>query len=143
MRAIQILARFISVPELLKSINVYLGRLSSAGLHHIHYKKVNVKDKLEDIIDSVTEITPYTNPTDQVLLILDGNFLTAANSRMVVDSFTKGRHNNLSVIMITQNVFFPGKYSRTIALKHLSLHPNEKQRHLSGRMFGQTALRLR
>lgn len=86
---------------------------------HPLQKNVNLKDKLEiheDIIDSVTEATPYTNPTAQVLLILDDNFLTAANSRMVVDSFTKGRHNNLSVIMITQNVFFPGKYSRTIAL---------------------------
>ena len=44
------------------------------------------------------------------------NFLCAANSQTVVNSFIKGRHDNRSVIFITQNVFFPGKYSRTIAL---------------------------
>lgn len=79
----------------------------------------SIKEKLElhkDIIDPADEITPYTDPHAHSLLILDDNFLSSANSQTVLNSFIKGRHNNLSVILITQNIFFPGKYSRTIAL---------------------------
>ena len=43
----------------------------------------------EDIIsiDSVTEDGPYANPQLHTLLILDDNFLTAANSQAVADGF--------------------------------------------------------
>ena len=83
------------------------------------YSRKKLPEKVEvheDIVDPVSESSPYLDPTSQILLILDDNFLTSANSQTVVNSFTKGRHNNLSVIMITQNIFFPGKYSRTITL---------------------------
>lgn len=71
----------------------------------------------EDIINPVDEEeSPFTEPNKHTLHILDDNFLLAANSLEVVNNFTKGRHRNISVIMITQNIFFPGKYARTIAL---------------------------
>ena len=70
----------------------------------------------QDIIDPVNEANPFINPNKHILFILDDNFLTSANSQTVVDCFTKGRHRKISVIMITQNLFFPGKYARTIAL---------------------------
>ena len=79
----------------------------------------DIKDKLEiqeDIIDPVDEHSPFTDSKAHILQILDDNFLASANSPTVVNSFTKGRHKNLSVILITQNLFFPGKYARTIAL---------------------------
>ena len=80
---------------------------------------VDIKDKLEiqeDITDPVDEHSPFRNSKAHTLQILDDNFLVSANSPTVVNSFTKGRHKNLSVILITQNLFFPGKYARTIAL---------------------------
>jgi len=86
---------------------------------HPLQNNANIKEKLEiheEIIDPAVETTPYTDPRAQSLLILDDNFLSSANSQTVVNSFIKGRHKNLSVILITQNIFFPGKYSRTIAL---------------------------
>ena len=55
----------------------------------------------------------YNGP---VLYILDDCFLEAVQSKHVVDAFTKGRHEKISTIFITQNMFFNGKYSRNISL---------------------------
>lgn len=77
--------------------------------------KLNHKVEVHEEIISI-EPTPYTNPHAQTLLILDDNFLSSANSQAVANSFIKGRHLSLSVIFIAQSLFFPGKYSRTIAL---------------------------
>lgn len=86
---------------------------------HPLQKRTDIKDKLdiqEEITDPTVDHTPFTHPEARVLQILDDNFLVSANSQTVVNSFIKGRHKNLSVILITQNLFFPGKYARTIAL---------------------------
>ena len=40
----------------------------------------------------------------------------ASSSQMVEDLFTNGRHLNLSVVFITQNLFYQGKSCRTISL---------------------------
>ena len=59
----------------------------------------------------------YTSTNSKgVLLILDDCFLEAVQTKYVVDAFTKGRHKNISIIFITQNLFAPGKFSRSIAL---------------------------
>ena len=51
------------------------------------------------------------------LIILD-DLLNDAYAKDVCDLFTKGRnHRNISVILITQNLFHQGKYSRDISLK--------------------------
>lgn len=57
-----------------------------------------------------------TTDKEAILFVLDDTFMEAINSKIVVESFTKGRHSNLSVILVTQNIFGQGKYSRTIAL---------------------------
>ncbi len=76
--------------------------------------KVEVHEKIIDPV--MDDDSPYSDPQTHTLLILDDNFLTAGNSQTIAEAFTKGRHKNLSVIMIAQNVFFPGKYARTITL---------------------------
>ena len=57
-----------------------------------------------------------TSPGKGILLILDDCFLEAVQTKYVVDAFTKGRHKNISIIFITQNLFPPGKFSRSISL---------------------------
>ena len=47
---------------------------------------------------------------------MDDCFLEAIESKFVVNAFTKGRHENISTIFITQNLFFSGKFTRSIAL---------------------------
>ena len=61
------------------------------------------------------------NPFDysynrNTLFILDNCFLEAIESKFVVNAFTKGRHENISTIFITQNLFFSCKFARSIAL---------------------------
>ena len=48
--------------------------------------------------------------------ILNDCFLEAIESKFVVNAFTKGRHENISTVFITQNLFFSGKFARSIAL---------------------------
>ena len=57
-----------------------------------------------------------TRPSDRILFILDDLLTAACNSDTVADAFTRGRHENLSVIYIVQNMFFHGKHSRNISL---------------------------
>lgn len=50
------------------------------------------------------------------LVVLDDLMEEASNRSDVAALFTNGRHENVSVIFLTQNLFHKGKYSRDIAL---------------------------
>ena len=50
------------------------------------------------------------------LLILDDLMSELADNKMMIQLFTKGRHNNLSVIFIVHNLFYQGKEMRTVSL---------------------------
>ena len=51
------------------------------------------------------------------LLIIDDQQLEALNSKLVADLFTKfSHHKNITTILILQNLFHQGKYSRDISL---------------------------
>ena len=43
-------------------------------------------------------------------------FLEAIESKFVINAFTKSRHENISTIFITQNLFFSGKFALSMAL---------------------------
>lgn len=65
-----------------------------------------------------------------LLIILDDMMLETYNSR-VCELFTKGSHHrNISVILITQNVFHQGKYCRDISLncKYMVIFKNPRDR---------------
>jgi hypothetical protein len=80
------------------------------------------------------------------LLILDDLMDEAGQASEVSELFTKGSHHrNLSVILITQNLFHQGKKMRTISLNahYFVLFKNPRDagqiRHLAGQLFpGQT-----
>ena len=90
---------------------------------HILYCGVD-KHPLEedDVIQSkLTVSRDILNPSDytylgNILFILDDCFLEAVENKYVVDAFIKGRHQNISVVFITQNLFFSGKHARNIGL---------------------------
>jgi hypothetical protein len=51
------------------------------------------------------------------LIILDDLMREASESDHVLDMFTKGSHHkNVSILLLTQNIFGKGKHSRTISL---------------------------
>jgi len=79
-------------------------------------KETSLSDKLvlnKDIIDPVEH---KTKPSDRILYILDDCFIEAASNDIVSNIFTKGRHENISVVLLVQNVFMNGKHSRNISL---------------------------
>ena len=50
------------------------------------------------------------------LIVFDDMMEEASNSEKVQSLFTRGRHLNISVILLTQNLFHKGKHSRDISL---------------------------
>ena len=94
------------------------------------------KNALPDDIESlanhvkVSQEVPDTfdNLSHDTLIVLD-DLMTSAYTKAVCELFTKGSHHrNLSVILITQNVFHQGKFCRDISLncKYLVLFKNLK-----------------
>ena len=82
------------------------------------------------------------NPFDysyngNTLFILDDCFLEAIESKFVVNAFTKGRHENISTIFITQNLFFSGKFARSIAL-NCSHYILMRNRDLGRQLYGKS-----
>ena len=85
-------------------------------LHKAISHKVSVYSNIINPLGEEEEEEGDTSGSKQTLFILDDIFIDAVNSKYVVNAFTKGRHSNLSTILITQNLFFSGKYARNISL---------------------------
>ena len=84
--------------------------------HDLEKSVINTRIKIfADIVNPFDYVDEY-NKSKGLLYILDDCFLEASQNRYVVDAFTKGRHSNISIIFITQNLFFSGKHARNISL---------------------------
>ena len=78
----------------------------------------------KEISDTVLYYDDVINPFDEILYkgykllyIIDDLYQSAFNSRYIADAFTKGRHEHISVILITQNIFPRNvKFARDITL---------------------------
>lgn len=81
-----------------------------------------------EILKNVPET--FDNIEDGTLIILD-DLMTEAYNKNICELFTKGsHHNNLSVILVTQNVFHQAKYCRDISLncKYLVVFKNPRDK---------------
>ena len=75
-----------------------------------------LSDKVIISKDIINPINYKTDPNDHILLILDDCFSEALNRTDVLDLFTKGRHDRISIVFIVQNLFGCGKHARSISL---------------------------
>ena len=102
------------VSKLIKKYSTHFSKIVICGVsRHPLQDDTTIAPKVlvyKDIVDPLED----TNPLDKILLVLDDMYLKAMTSQTVVDAFIKGRHSNLSVIMITQNLFMKGSYARDI-----------------------------
>ena len=58
-----------------------------------------------------------TDAHDSSMVILDDLISQCSNDQRVVDLFTRGSHHRgITVLLLTQNLFPPGKLSRTLSL---------------------------
>ena len=63
------------------------------------------------------DVGKLTRGHDNSLLVLDDLMSQCSNDQRVADLFTRGSHHQgISVLCLTQNLFPPGKLSRTISL---------------------------
>ena len=107
----------------------------------------NLKNKLEiyNYIPSISELN--TNFIGRILIILDDNYMKAFSSEIVLKYYISGRHNEISPIIICQNLFFSkSKYSRDISLNvtHfilLKLRDLNQIEYLSRQIFGKNGVK--
>ena len=76
----------------------------------------DISSKLVISKDIVDPLNYKSESGDNILIVLDDLYKTVSESELICDLFTRGRHNNVSLIYITQNIFSQGKYSRDISL---------------------------
>ena len=78
---------------------------------------------------------------ENTMIIIDDFFAEVANNSQVLALFSRGRHLNLSIIVLSQNLFHKGKYSRDMSLNmdYIVLFKNVRDasqiRHLGQQMF--------
>jgi hypothetical protein len=65
--------------------------------------------------------TTFGNPQGRTGLIILDDLLNEVYSTQVCDLFTKGSHRNISVILISQNLFHQAKHFRDISLNAIYL----------------------
>ena len=78
-----------------------------------------IKEKLItfEYFPSIKELKLITEPNSSKIILCDDNYYLAFNDINVMQYFTHGRHENISIILITQNIFYTkGKYSRDCSL---------------------------
>ncbi len=64
-----------------------------------------------------SDLSQLTKGHDNSLIVLDNLMSQCSNDPCVADLFTRGSHHcGISVLYLTQNLFPPGKLSRTISL---------------------------
>ena len=75
------------------------------------------------------------------ICITDDLMQSGSENQLVKNLFTNGRHLNLSVVFVSQNLFYPGKKCRTISLNstYIGVFKNPRDqtqiRHLACQMF--------
>jgi len=77
---------------------------------------------------------------ESTLVILDDMMLELRNDVRLAEMFTKMRHNNVSTIFITQNMYFNSQYATTITRNapYLVLFPNPRDNSMIETLGRQT-----
>ena len=78
-----------------------------------------------------TNIEVMFDRSKRNICIIDDLMQSASGSQLVENLFTDGRHLNLSVVFVSQNLFYAGKKCRTISL----IRDQTQIRHLACQMF--------
>jgi hypothetical protein len=92
-------------------------------------------------LPSMEAIEGASSPTSELLLVFDDLIYDVINSLHISKLFASGRHLNLSIIFITQNLFEKGKFSRFIVLNSCylvlfrNIVDNNQVKYLGGRFF--------
>lgn len=82
------------------------------------FDRMKTKDKIQfyEGIPDPTHLDKWFKPTKGGLLVLDDLMAEGSDDKRVLDLFTKdSHHRNITVLYLTQDLFPPGKFSKTIS----------------------------
>jgi hypothetical protein len=80
------------------------------------FTKLKLITPVIEFVEGIPDVDAL-NPQQNNLLVLDDLMSDVEKNKEMMDLFTTGsHHSNISVFLITQNLFSQGKYSRTISL---------------------------
>ena len=88
-----------------------------------------------------TNIEVMFDRSKRNICIIDDLMQSASGNQLVENLFTNGRHLNLSVVFVSQNIFYAGKKCRTLSLNSTYIvvfkNPRDQSqiRHLACQMF--------
>ena len=95
---------------------------------HEVYEKLMQEQQFE--IEFMDELPNFDalGKQESTAIVLDDLMTEASNNEQVCALFTRGRHLNVSVIYLSQNLFHQGKYSKDINLNldYIVLHKNPR-----------------
>lgn len=87
----------------------------SQPIHEDIQKMINVPIRFIEGVPTLNDVAPETVDIPTRLVIIDD--LMRESNGQVVDIFSKGSHHrNLSVLFLTQNIFYQGKGARDMSL---------------------------
>ena len=73
------------------------------------------KIEIYNYIPSINELSMIYGDL-HVIVIMDDNFNTSLNNKNVMEMFVRGRHKNISTLLITQNLLSKARFQRDISL---------------------------
>ena len=78
---------------------------------------------------------------ENTAIVIDDYFVEAANNNQVLALFSRGRHLNITIILLSHNLFHRGKYARDMSLNmdYIVIFKNVRDttqiRHLGQQMY--------
>ena len=76
---------------------------------------LNKKIEIYNYIPSINELS-MTYPDSHIIVVLDDNYNESFNFKEAMEIFVRGRHKNISTLLITQNLLSKARYQRDISL---------------------------
>ena len=95
------------------------------------YQKLSSINQLKvEFLDDLPNFDAMGIQSTSTCIVIDDLQSEACRSEQVSALFTRGRHLNISVIFLSQNLFHQGKYSRDISLNsdYMILHANPRDK---------------
>ena len=81
------------------------------------YEKLMRANQFElEFLDDIPNFDEMGKQIRNALVVLDDMLTESNRNEQISALFTRGRHLNISVILLSQNLFHQGKYSRDISL---------------------------
>ena len=81
------------------------------------YEKLMRANQFElEFLDDIPNFDEMGKQIRNTLVVLDDMLTESNRNEQISALFTRGRHLNISVILLSQNLFHQGKYSRDISL---------------------------